>query len=380
MTESFYAVHPVLLVNGIYHPALQQRILSFHIETALNQVARCTIELDTKGTLPASYEGDFAHELSVQAGTQPGAPLLFRGHLTRFTTRYNESAPPVNSMLAEDRLRRLRMTRRSQSFAEQNDGQIITSIAQQHNLQTTTNLYSIPLIYPLVNQSDQSDLDFIHERAQKLEAEFWVAADNTTLVLQARRAWGTQPALTLHYGAQLTRFEVTADLTDQRTAVQVTGWDEQSKEVIHASAGALSATTELNQGLSGSALLSQVMGDRPLPVVDSVPLNTAEATQTANSQFDIRARRFIHGKGWITGGEPHLCIGRVVALEGLGGWFSGNYYVTAVRHSFDPQTGYQTLFEVERADLGQKLPARREANTGFLGIKINPAVEEKGKR
>ena len=43
----------------------------------------------------------------------------------------------------------------------------------------------------------------------------------------------------------------------------------------------------------------------------------------------------------------------VEELEGLGALFSGKYYVTRVRHTFDITSGYRTFFMAERAGIGQ---------------------------
>jgi phage protein D len=47
-------------------------------------------------------------------------------------------------------------------------------------------------------------------------------------------------------------------------------------------------------------------------------------------------------------GRPDLRAGDLVHIDGLGSRFSGDYAVSAARHTFDPTTGYRTSFDARR--------------------------------
>jgi phage protein D len=50
----------------------------------------------------------------------------------------------------------------------------------------------------------------------------------------------------------------------------------------------------------------------------------------------------------VADGRPQVHAGTVVAIEGAGERFSGDYYVTSVTHTLTGERGYQTSFSVER--------------------------------
>ena len=63
----------------------------------------------------------------------------------------------------------------------------------------------------------------------------------------------------------------------------------------------------------------------------------AKATPGERGQFDV-----------VADGRPEVHAGTVVAIEGAGERFSGDYYVTSVTHTLTGEAGYQTSFSVER--------------------------------
>jgi uncharacterized protein len=157
---------------------------------------------------------------------------------------------------------------------------------------------------------------------------------------------------TLRYGADLLGFSVRADLSDQVSDVTVTGWDVAAKDAISESGDSAALGSELGSGdSSGTSILESAFASRSEHVVRESPLDTAEARALATAAYLERARRFVCGTG-LTGGTPALQVGATVTLDGLGGLFSGDYYVIATRHCYDTVQGYRTEFEVERAGIG----------------------------
>jgi phage protein D len=346
------SIRPRILIDGQHFPALDARILSLRVEQSTGDLAYCELRYALAGTLPgdliadvSEFSNQFGIEMTMPGGDQP----IFSGRVTSLQMSYPADQPPFMTLILEDRLRELRMTRRTRVFNEVSDTDVIELTANQHGLPITLQISGDSPIREVTVQANETDLEFLRERARRIGAELWI--EDATLVVRSRESWDTASPLVLSYGERLKHFTVLADLTDQRTALHVTGWDVGEKSMIGSTAEAASNTTGLNHGLSGSALLNQVMGSRQQRIVHTNPLTMTEAGVIARARFEQTARRFVTGHG-AAEGSPAIRVGRVLELKGLGKLFDGQYYCVKVRHLFDLQEGYRTEFAVERADLG----------------------------
>jgi phage protein D len=261
--------------------------------------------------------------------------------------RFPHLRPPEILIKAEDRLQDLRMTRRTRTFENISDSDLFQQIASQQGLQADIDV-SGPT-YKVLAQVNQSDLAFLRERARAVDAEVWV--DDTTLSVQSRAKRNAND-MTLTYGQGLFEFSAMADLANQATGFSVTGWDVSAKQPLGYTATSSALAGEVNGDLSGSAALQQAIGQRTQQVVHALPYTSQEAQAQAEARYRRWARRFVTGSG-IADGDGRIQVGTSLTLQGLGTLFNGKFYVTAVRHLFDPENGYRTWFAVERPGIGQ---------------------------
>ena len=238
------------------------------------------------------------------------------------------------------------MERRTRSFENVTDADVIRQIATQHGLTAQVDVDSPT--YRVLAQVNQSDLAFLRERVAAIDAELWV--EGRTLHAQARSRRNTGAA-SFTYGQNLLEFSAMADLAHQRTSVQVSGWDVGNKQAIDVEADERMIAAELNGGRSGSAVLAQALAERRERIVSAVPLSQQEAQKMAEARYRARARSFVHGTG-VVDGNVKIRVGATVDLKGLGLLFDGQYDVTLARHTFDVSNGYRSTFEVERPGIG----------------------------
>jgi phage protein D len=250
------------------------------------------------------------------------------------------------TVLAEDRLQDLRMTRRTRSFEDMSDADIIEQIAGEHNLSPDVMLAGPT--HRVVTQVNLSDLAFIRERARTLNGEVWVVGRTLYARSRADRRGNT---LNLYYGSSLHTFRVCADLAHQCSELRVTGWDVTSKDAIEGIGDSSAISSEINGGTSGSAILEEALGRRIASVAHTVPLTGYEADQIARARYQERARRFVTGSG-TTDGDTRIRVGITLTLSGLGRMFDGDYDVTRVLHTYSTDLAFQTAFDVERAWIG----------------------------
>jgi phage protein D len=261
---------------------------------------------------------------------------------------FPEGRTPGITVLAEDRFQDLRMTRRTRTFENVSDSDIVSQIAGDHGLTPSADLHGPT--YKVVAQVNQSDLAFLRERVRSVDGEVWV--DGTTLYAKPRTSRTGGSPLELTYQQELRSFSVLADLAQQRTSLTVSGWDVAAKKALSHQATSTVVSSELSGDQGGATILQSSLGDRKEMVVHSVPLTSDEAQARAESLFKTSARRFVIGRG-VARPDARLSVGTSVRLKGLGPLFDGKYYLAAVSHLFDDINGFRSELVVERPGLGR---------------------------
>lgn len=354
-SAAFYAAQPSIQLDGTDTPNLSSGLLNLMVEETTAGLCRCEATFGNWG----NYQGsvgflyfdrqvlDFGKSLAVRAGDSDASAKIFDGHITGLEAQFPQNRPPQLIVLAEDRFQDLRMTRRTRSFDDVSDRDVLNTIASEHGLQADLDV-SGPT-HRVLTQLNLSDLAFIRERASAIDAEVWVDG----AVLYARqRASRHVGDVTLTYGQGLLEISLLADLAGQRTSLVVTGWDIGAKEAVEHEAAEDVLRPELNGHQSGASILESAFGRRVERVVHLAPQDASEARALAEGEFRRIARRFIVGHG-VAEGDGRIHVGTKLDLQGLGPLFEGPFYVADVRHSFDRRTGFRTHFKVERPGLGQ---------------------------
>lgn len=351
MAAALASSRPSLRIAGQDQPDLVAQLLQLDVRDDAQGLARCEAEFGNWGVVDG-HSGfryfdrallDFGKGFEVRLGDS----LLFDGRVMGLRASFPEGAPPRITVLADDRLQDLRMTRRSRSFADMSDADVARRIAQDHGLQAEVDLPG-PAHRHLA-QVNQSDLAFLHERARANDAELWLEGLTLHLQQRAQRNAGT---LTLTHGHQLRSFDVLADLAAQRSKVTVCGWDVAAKQAIAEDATDSVLGNELGNDQSGQAILQAQFGARNETLAHGMPVTSDEARTLAEAYQRASARRFVTGLG-VAETSAGLRVGSRASLQGLGPLFSGQYTVTALRHRFDSVLGLRTEFHVERAGLGR---------------------------
>lgn len=351
----YYASRPRLRLNGELMQELGESMLqSLFVEESTQGLFRCEASFINWGPKDGQVGYlffdrstlDFGKTLSVEFGPPGEAGPIFAGRISGLEASFPSGRPPEFMVLAEDRFQDLRMERRTRTFEDMTDADVIRQVAAQHGLTAQVDVDGPT--HKLLAQVNQSDLAFLRERATATDTELWL--DDRTLYVQARsrRSHGT---VAFTYGSDLLEFSVLADLAHQRTAVRVSGWDVAAKEAIDVEAGSSTIQAELNGGRGGSSLLQSALAPRVERVALDVPLTREEAQALANAHYRSRARGFVRGQGTVDG-SPRLRVGATVELRNVGPLFDGPYYVTLARHSFDLIHGYRTAFAIERPGIG----------------------------
>jgi uncharacterized protein len=358
MTERWASTAPVLKVAGETNGALALDVLSLRVEESSDGMKALELRLTGEGRRAGEpTEGevwldgrvlDFGTELEVSIGAAADARVIFRGPVSAIESSVRIGAVPNVIVFAEDRLMRLRLTRRMRTYADASDADIVRAIAAEHGLRPEVD--AAGPTYDVVQQWNVSDLAFLRERARLLQAELWVEGEALHFATRGRR---TSTALTLVAGGDLLDVQCRADLAHQRTAVRVSGYDARERDAVDEGADDDAVRGEIAAGRTGPAVLRQAFGERVSYRVRAGALADAEARDWARAEMLRRARAFVTATG-VTSGSADMVVGSALTLEGVGSPFTGGgYHVTHVCHTYDLTDGFRTYFDAERATVNE---------------------------
>jgi phage protein D len=342
---------PTILVAGREVPSLAGGLLRMLIAENISGLYRCEASFGNLGNKDNKIDFLYFDRKTLEFGKEftikLGSDTIFDGRIMGLEARFPEAQGPEINVLAEDRFQDLRMTRRTRTFEDVSDSDVISQIASEHGLSPNLNLNGPT--HKLLAQINQSDLAFVRERARSIGAEVWMSGSTLNATSRADRSGGT---VKIGYGNKLREFTVLADLAGQRTAVAVNGWDVSSKTRLQHEATDSVMSGELNGDASGASVLASAIGARKEALAHTVPLSSREAEAEAEAFFKMTARRFVVGRG-VAETDGKLRVGADADLQNLGPLFSGKYYVSEVKHLFDGTRGMRTEFVAERAGLGK---------------------------
>lgn len=342
---------PTVAIDGTESDSLTGGLLSLRVREDVHGLSNCEAEIGNWGP-NGSRSGylyfdrgqlDFGRSIDVRITNQ----VVFTGAITGIEARFPGGGVPSVVVLAEDRFQELRMKRRTRTFLDTSDLEVFRTVAGDHGL--TPDIGVRGPSYRVLAQLNQSDLAFARERARALDAELWIS--DSTLHVQPRSSRNARP-LPLGYPGQLRDFRVLADVADQATSIEVTGWDIAGKQAMDERADLSVLGGELAGGDSGPDVLSRAFGERKETIANAVPQTSTEARARAEAAMMRRTRRFLLGQG-IALSDPTLRVGATVRLSGLGPLFDGDFYVAGATILFDGAQGLRTEIEVERGWLGR---------------------------
>ncbi len=338
---------PTIEIGGQQQTTLEAALLEYALSDAIDTMAHAELRFGNWGGEQPGFQWfdrqvlDFGKDITVKQGGE----VLFAGKITAINAHYPEGRPPELSVLAEDRLQDLRMTRRTRAFAAKGLADVARTIASDHGLQPDVSV-SGPS-WKALAQVAQSDLAFLVDLARREDAMVWI--DQGKLVVKRTRE---VPAVSLAWAGTLRSFDVSADLATQRTALLASGWNVADKKAASHEADKAALGSELGQDQAGGEILQQAFGARKDQIAHLVPANDAEAKTLAEAGYRHLARNFVVGEGECET-DPLLRVGAKLSLTGLGPLFDGDYRIRARTHLFDASDGARTQFTCDRPGLGR---------------------------
>jgi phage protein D len=280
-------------------------------------------------------------EVEVKVGFVDSLSSLIVGEITALEPEFPESETPTLKVHGYDRLHRFRRGRKTRSFLEMKDSEIAQKIAGE--LQLRADVEDTQITHEYVLQSNQSNIDFLLERARRINYEV-VVKDKTLFFRKASN--NKSKVVSIEFGLTLKSFYPRLSTMGQVSEVVVQGWNHKTKEAIVGRAQQGDELSKMSGTKLGVAISESAFTATTNVVVDKPVFSQGEANQIAKGLFNEMTVDFITGEGSAIG-NTDIRAGKVVELLKLGERFSGLYYVTSSTHTID-RKGYATRFTVAR--------------------------------
>ncbi len=244
-----------------------------------------------------------------------------------------------------DRLHRLRFGKKRRSFKDTSDSDLAATIAGEYGL--AAQVEDSGVVHPYLFQNNQSNYEFLYERAQQIDYEMLV--DDRDFYFR-RPQLDSAPVLTLRYKLDFDSLSIQIRTLTEGSTVEVRGWSVNDKSVITASATDGSENSIMSGRESGFGLSKQEFGESAVAVIDKKVLDANEAETIAKAKYNALLKEFVTGECKCNG-DPRLRTGKTVEITGIGQRFSGIYYIVSTTHSINRDEGYKTSFKIRRTGI-----------------------------
>lgn len=317
------------------------------------------IRVEESLTLPATFtvrffDPQFAHhdqpvmpvgaEVEISVGWDSPLTTLMRGEVTGVTLDARESGEVELVVTGLDKMHRAMRGTKAQTYQNQGDADVAKKIASDAGLTPDVDATGDP--YDYLFQINESDHQFLRNRARRLGFDFWVSDGK----LHFKK--GTRPSATVEatWGENLLRLKARMSSVNQVNEVQVRGWDsETQKEIVGKStsnafdpSSASFYSDHISKTNSSFSQKTRATGRFP---VDS----QAEADALAGSMRQRLTTAGLVVRGEIEG-DPAVGAGTTIKLLDVGTRLAGEYLVTEVEHVYALNRQYRTRFTCSGPD------------------------------
>jgi uncharacterized protein len=287
----------------------------------------------------------FGAEVEVLIGYDEPSRLrpLIKGIVTEIGTSFAESGTPALTVSGYDALYPLSIGKNSAQWDNKKPSDAVRAVAGRNSLPIKVTVEDA--VKPRIDQSKESDRDFIDRMAQLAKAVFYIR-DGKLCFVPRRNTSGAVAELA--WGEGLSSFSPTANLARQIGAVEVHGWS--AAEGKHVVGKAPRDDPQGEEGKkSGSRRVGEALAKSPVLSISAPVHSQQEADERAQAILEERAQDFVTGDGECVG-LPDLLPDTKVAIAGVGRAFNKTYYVTETTHSLDGK-GFRTRFKVEEPSI-----------------------------
>lgn len=306
---------------------------------------------------------DIDNKFDLYLGYAPDPPeKMFEGELTAAEVTFPNGGMPTMTLTAHDFLQRLTRGTAARGFGKLPDAMIAAILSLEDFLipaidpaiiAASSGLAAVNFIFggsgrkQVKRQKGETNYELLATIAKSYDADFWVEGD---VLYISRFIKEYTPRLTLTYGESLLEFSPRVTTVGQVAGVSMKfTLREIPLDFV------VSVFWDFDRESLGVSILPGVAAkkkpkkkDKPLFNIVDKPIKSPADLAASAPEIVRKLREKLNQRLTGTGsaiGDPRIRAGAIIALDGLGPDFSGNYRVKSATHSID-NGGYRTSFEV----------------------------------
>ena len=287
---------------------------------------------------------ELTKEIEISSNREDGQSVVMtKGEITAIEPNYGEGMVSELVVRGYDKSHRLYRETKTKAYVNKKDSDLARDIAGQVGLQAEVD--STSTVYDHIFQHNQTDLEFLRQRAWRIGYECFVEQGK----LFFRKPVTSGNPLKLTWGGDLSTFKPRMSLGEQVDEVIVRGWDPEAQKAVVGRASSGNLSPQIQETRSGTTLASP-FGKGKKIFVDLPVVSQAEADLVAAARMDELSGAFLEAEGTAMR-RPDLRAGKRVDIQGLGTRFSGIYLISRAIHSITPE-GLNSTINVTGSRLG----------------------------
>jgi len=309
---------------------------------------------------PVSNEDLFVpgKEIQVQVGYHSDETTLFEGIIVKHNIKLRANGNAALILECKDKTFKLALGRKSKYYYEMKDSEVMEEILANYDLETEVS--DTQNAHQELVQFQVSDWDFLMVRTE-INGMLCFVDDGTVKIAQPDTS--AEPVTDLVYGATIVDLDAEMDARWQQNGVNATSWDAANQEALDMES--VDPSINLNGNISPTDL-AEVGSPETWTLPHGGQVKDHELQAWSDAWWMRTQLAKTRGQVKFTG-IPEVKPGVLVNLQGVGERFSGNAYITAVRHVItDGDWKSNAQFGLDPSWFSEKYPVHHQPASGVI--------------
>ena len=281
-------------------------------------------------------------EIKIMLGYKDDVEEVFCGDIISINPQFRMNSDDILVIKGSNTIHRLLRGKKTRSFSEMTDADIIKEIASECNLKDEIDDIGVDHLFTM--QNNQTNYDYLSAMARKYNCKMHVK-DKTLMFKKIQDE--SDDEVVIEWGKTLLEFNIQTDTSLLVTEVEVIGWNNEKGEAVIGSSTVDDIEKIFDRDVFGGVIVKENFGDTKMVVVDNSILDQGSADSLALDIISKNSMNYVRGTGKVQG-DYKIHAGMMIELKECSTRFSGLYYVESAKHIFDSVRGYTTYFTVSK--------------------------------
>ena len=309
---------------------------SYTVDRDMFQADMASIMLFNQSDIWSTQKVGGTVEIKVGGGSGGASTSIYKGEIVGLEPIYKGGDKSRILIRAMNKFHRLLRTRKSVTFTEKTDEQILQQVVGGAGLSLEWK-HEVSITYHNVYQHNQTDMEFLRTRAARMGCHVW-CVDQTVYCkqpdLQSKEIAELSVDKSSDSAPVLRSFTPRLNSTHVLQKVTCKAWNPETKELVTGEASVQNSKLGSQTSVSGSGPL----GNSESFMCDVPISDPREAKALAKARLQEASLSYVTGEA-ETQGSPLFDLGKLVKItanaKGGDDPFNGAYYIMGITHRFN---------------------------------------------